>query len=169
MEKILQFMLLYFLYPSHQLFQRRSLYFNSLGREWLLHISSGSARFEAPIFTKCKDHDFNELGNYQVTQLFSTLVKVAITAVTLLIGYLFLHHAEPYKSQVSDLTAPMVVIGVIAFSVSWFFVAFYSDSMEAIYTCYLVESETRGEDKAMSSLGSLLASKLKTDDHQHDE
>ena len=80
-------------------------------------------------------------------------MRVGITAATCFIGYLILTNAEPYKSNGSDLTAPMVVIGILAFTISSFFVSLYSEAMEAVYVCYLADKDAGGgEDKAPQEL-----------------
>ena len=65
----------------------------------------------------------------------------------------------------SDLTAPMIVVGVLAFAISSFFVSLYSEAMEAVYTCYLADKEAGGgEDKAPDELKDFLT-EAKADNH----
>ena len=51
----------------------------------------------------------------------------------------------------------MIVIGLIAFTISSFFVSLYSEAMEAVYVCYLADKEAGGgEDKAPEELKEFL-------------
>lgn len=62
-------------------------------------------------------------------------------------------NASPYNVDVPDTTAPMIVIGLIAFTISSFFASLYTEAMEAVYVCYLVDKEAGGgEDKAPPEL-----------------
>lgn len=81
--------------------------------------------------------------------LFSVLIRVAITALTVFTCYLIFKHAEPYKSEVPDTTLANIIIGLLAFAISSFFVSLYSEAMETIYVCYLIDKDAGGkEDKA---------------------
>ena len=44
-----------------------------------------------------------------------------------------------YKTTIQDSSLLLVVIGLVAFSVSCFFMSVYSDSMEPIYMIYLMD------------------------------
>jgi hypothetical protein len=78
---------------------------------------------------------------------------------------LILSNAEPYSIDVPDVTAPMVVIAMIGFTISSFFTSLYSEAMEAIYVCYLADKEAGGgEDKAPAELLEFLE-EAKKDNH----
>ena len=90
-------------------------------------------------------------------QLFSVLIRVGITALTVLVCYIIFKNAQPYKSEVPDTTIANVLIGVIGFSIASFFVSLYSEAMEAIYVCYLVDKDAGGaDDKAPAELKDFL-------------
>lgn len=94
-------------------------------------------------------------------------MRVGITAATCLICYIILKNAEPYKTNVTNVSVPMVVIGLLAFAISSFFVSLYSEAMEAVYVCYLADKEAGGassEDKAPPELKEFLA-EAKADNH----
>ncbi len=82
---------------------------------------------------------------------------MGITALTVLVCYIIFKNAEPFKSEVPDTTIANVVIGVIGFAISSFFVSLYSEAMEAIYVCYLIDKDAGGaDDKAPSELKDFL-------------
>lgn len=84
-------------------------------------------------------------------------MRIGITAATCAICYVILKNARPYSIDVPDVTAPMIVIGLIAFTISSFFVSLYSEAMEAVYVCYLADKEAGGgEDKAPEELKEFL-------------
>ena len=58
--------------------------------------------------------------------LFSILIRVGITALTVLVCYIIFKNADPYKTEVPDTTLANIVIGVIAFAIASFFVSLYS-------------------------------------------
>jgi hypothetical protein len=62
---------------------------------------------------------------------------VGITALTVLICYIILKNVDPYKTQVADTTFANIIIAVIGFAISSFFVSLYTQGMESIYVCYL--------------------------------
>ncbi len=70
--------------------------------------------------------------------VFCVLIKVSITALTVLIAYIVL--ITKYKSEVNDATFALVIVGGISFVISSFVVALYSTAMETIYVCFLVDS-----------------------------
>lgn len=81
--------------------------------------------------------------------LFSILLRVGITALTVLACYLIFKNAAPYNTEVPDTTFANIMIGLIAFAISSFFVSLYSEAMETIYVCYLIDKDAGGkEDKA---------------------
>ncbi len=85
------------------------------------------------------------------------MIRVGITALTVLVCYIIFKNADPYKTEVPDTTVANVIIGVIGFAISSFFVSLYSEAMEAIYVCYLVDKDAGGvEDKAPAELKDFL-------------
>lgn len=57
----------------------------------------------------------------------------------MLIAYLILQNTETYKTRVEDSSLLLVVIGLLAFAVSCFFLSVYTESMEALYVTYLMD------------------------------
>lgn len=41
---------------------------------------------------------------------------------------------------------PLIIIGIIGYTISSFFVSLYSEAMNAIYVCYLVDKSAGGSD-----------------------
>lgn len=86
------------------------------------------------------------------------MLRVGISALTVLICYLIFKNASPYNVEVPDTTIANIIIGLIAFSISSFFVSLYSEAMETIYVCYLIDKDAGGkEDKAPAELMEFLA------------
>jgi hypothetical protein len=50
-----------------------------------------------------------------------------------------------FRETVKDATLLLVIVGLIAFTISCFFISVYSDAMDAIYTTYLLEAEEGGD------------------------
>jgi hypothetical protein len=69
------------------------------------------------------------------------LIKVSITALTVLCTYILL--ITKYKNEVNDATFALVIVGGISFVISSFVVALYSTAMETIYVCFLVDSSEK--------------------------
>lgn len=46
----------------------------------------------------------------------------------------------------NDTTVANIIIGIIGFAISSFFVSLYSEAMEAIYVCYLIDKDAGGAD-----------------------
>lgn len=56
-----------------------------------------------------------------------------------------------------DTTFANILIGIIGFAIASFFVSLYSEAMEAIYVCYLIDKDAGGaEDKAPEELKEFL-------------
>ena len=64
--------------------------------------------------------------------------------LTILIIYIIIKSTTTYREDVSDSTLILIVVGVISFTIASFFVAVYSDAIEAIYITYLIDKE-RGD------------------------
>lgn len=47
-------------------------------------------------------------------------------------------------SNVGDPTLILIIVGLVAFAISCFFISVYSDAMDAIYTTYLLDLEAGG-------------------------
>lgn len=77
--------------------------------------------------------------------IFTILIRVGITALTVLAVYLIIQNVEQFKSLTSDPTLVLVIVGLVAFAISCFFISVYSEAMEAIYTTYLLDVEAGGE------------------------
>ena len=59
----------------------------------------------------------------------------------MLIIYAIIKGTSTYNNDVQDSTLILIVVGIVAFTISCFFVSVYSDSIEAIYITYLVDRE----------------------------
>jgi hypothetical protein len=70
---------------------------------------------------------------------------LGITALTVLAVYIIATNVDSYKSSLQDPTLLLVVVGLLAFAVSCFFIAVYSDAMESIYTTFLLDVEAGGK------------------------
>lgn len=55
-------------------------------------------------------------------------------------------NVEPYKTEVHDTTLLMIIVGLLGFTISSFFVSLYSQAMEAISVCYLIDKDAGGSD-----------------------
>lgn len=86
------------------------------------------------------------------------IVRVGVTACTVLAIYLIGNYVEKYKATLEDPTLLLVIVGLLALSVSSFFVAVYSDAMDSIYTTFLLDAEAGGEKgKCPDALADFLA------------
>ena len=100
-----------------------------------------------------------------LTQMFQILIRIGITALTCLIAYIILKNVEPYKSQTHDTSLTMLIVAVISFTISSFFVSLYSQAMEAISVCYLIDKQAGGgDDKCPDELKDFLL-EAKKDNH----
>jgi len=70
---------------------------------------------------------------------------LGITLLTVLIIYLLIQNVESYKTTVEDPTLILVIVGLVAFAISCFFISVYSDAMESIYTTYLYDVDAGGK------------------------
>lgn len=66
--------------------------------------------------------------------------------MTCLASYAIVKNVEPFKSEVKDTTLLMIIVGLLGFTVSSFFVSLYSQAMEAISVCYLIDKDAGGKD-----------------------
>jgi hypothetical protein len=71
--------------------------------------------------------------------LFSVLIRVGLTALVCLLAYIIVKNVQPYKTEVVDSTLTMVIVGLIAFTISSFFVSLYANAMDSISMCYLID------------------------------
>lgn len=65
--------------------------------------------------------------------------------MTVLAVYLIATKVDTFKATLDDPTLILVIVGLSAFAISCFFIAVYSDSMESIYTTYLLDAEAGGK------------------------
>jgi hypothetical protein len=72
-------------------------------------------------------------------------VQLGITFLTVLAVSLIISNVQSYRESATDPSLLKLIIGVIAFAISCFFVSVYSDSIEAIYTSFLIDKEDGGE------------------------
>ena len=66
-------------------------------------------------------------------------MRVGITALTMFIIYMIIQNTSTYSTSIQNSSLVLVVVGVLAFAVSCFFMSVYSESMEALYTTYLMD------------------------------
>lgn len=64
-----------------------------------------------------------------IFQLFQILIRIGITSLTCLSAYVIVKNVEPYKSEVIDTTLMMIIVGLLGFTISSFFVSLYSQAM----------------------------------------
>jgi uncharacterized protein with PQ loop repeat len=76
--------------------------------------------------------------------LFTVLIRVGITAVTVLTIYIIIQNVDTYKNSVTDPTLLLIVVGIVAFVISCFFVSMYSEAIESIYTTYIMDIDAGG-------------------------
>lgn len=86
-------------------------------------------------------------STHPLIQIFTLLVRLGITFLTVLIIYILAKTVPYWASSVQDATLINLVVGFSAFTISCFFISIYSDSIEAIYMTYLVDM-TRGDADA---------------------
>lgn len=70
---------------------------------------------------------------------------MGITFLTVFVVYLLIQYIPSYREEVQDATLILVIVGLVAFTISCFFISVYSDAMDAIYTTYLLDAEDQGE------------------------
>jgi hypothetical protein len=64
-----------------------------------------------------------------ILQLFQILIRIGITSLTCIAAYAIVKNVEPYKSEVIDTTLMMIIVGLLGFTISSFFVSLYSQAM----------------------------------------
>lgn len=80
-----------------------------------------------------------------VQTIFTFLIRLGITFLTVFVIYLLIQYIPSFRDKIQDATLILVIVGLIAFTISCFFISVYSDAMDAIYTTYLLESEQHGD------------------------
>lgn len=80
-----------------------------------------------------------------LSTVFTVIVRLGITALTVLAVYLIATRVDTFKEKLDDPTLILVIVGLSAFAISCFFIAVYSDAMESIYTTYLLDAEAGGK------------------------
>lgn len=78
-------------------------------------------------------------------QVFTIIIRLGITALTVFAVYIIATKVDSYKQSIEDPTLILVVVGLLAFAVSCFFISVYTDAVESIYTTFLLDSEAGGE------------------------
>jgi len=78
--------------------------------------------------------------------IFTLLVRLGITFLTVLVVYLLIENVQSYNSSVQDSSLILIVVGFVSFTISCFFISVYSDAIDSIYMTYLVDKE-RGNDQ----------------------
>jgi hypothetical protein len=81
----------------------------------------------------------------KITKIFSVLGKVAVAATTCAICYSIIEDTPPYKDKVAQPLIPTFAIAFLSFTIGIFFLSLYSNAAEAIYLCYLAESDAGGD------------------------
>ena len=87
------------------------------------------------------------------------LVRLGIVALTCAICYILIKNVNPFKTNITSSTLPLIVIAAIAFTISSFFVSLYSEGMSSIYVSYLADAGAGGDsegDKAPEELKEFL-------------
>jgi hypothetical protein len=54
---------------------------------------------------------------------------LGITALTVLVVYIIATNTSQYKESIEDPTLILVIVGLLAFAISCFFISVYSDAM----------------------------------------
>lgn len=75
------------------------------------------------------------------------MIRLGITFLTVFIVYLLIQYVPSFREKVHDATLILAIVGLIAFTISCFFISVYSDAMDAIYTTYILEVEAGGDPK----------------------
>lgn len=83
---------------------------------------------------------------------------MGITALTILVIYLIGTNVEQYSVAMEDPTLLLIIVGLLAFAISCFFISVYSDATESIYTTFCLDAEAGGQKgKCPDALADLLA------------
>jgi hypothetical protein len=67
------------------------------------------------------------------------LIRGAITALTVFIIYMMVQNVGTYSTTIQDSSLLLVVVGLLSFAVSCFFMGVYSDAMDSLYMTYLMD------------------------------
>ena len=62
-----------------------------------------------------------------------------------MVVYIITQYVPSFKDSVKDVTLILLITGLVAFTISCFFISVYSDAMDAIYTTYLIDLEEGGD------------------------
>lgn len=76
--------------------------------------------------------------------VFTIIVRVGITALTILAIYIIGTYVEQYSVAMEDPTLLLIIVGLLAFAISCFFISVYSDATECIYTTFCLDAEAGG-------------------------
>ena len=73
------------------------------------------------------------------------LIRIGITALTVLGIYLIIENVQRFRESITDPTFILILTGVVALIVACLFMGIYSEAVEAIYTTYLLDVEAGGK------------------------
>mmetsp|Transcript_13177 Transcript_13177/g.18508 ORF Transcript_13177/g.18508 Transcript_13177/m.18508 type:complete len:107 (-) Transcript_13177:66-386(-) len=73
--------------------------------------------------------------------LFMLIGKIFMIFFTLLICYLILNNAEPYKTDVSNVFLPLLIILFIAYAIANIFMLVYGAGIDSIFICFVYDEE----------------------------
>ena len=76
--------------------------------------------------------------------LIKLMILILCKNITWLVAYAIIKNVEPYKTEVQDCSLTLIIVGLLGFIISSFFVSLYSQAMEAISVCYLIDKEAGG-------------------------
>ena len=79
-----------------------------------------------------------------ICELCISFGTIAITALTVLIGYLLLRYVEYFDNQVTQLASPLVIVFIIGYTVSQLFGHVFDVCSDAMIHCYLTEENESG-------------------------
>jgi len=75
---------------------------------------------------------------------------IAITTLTILTGYLLLRYVKRFDDAVTQLTSPLIIVGIIGYVVSKLFGYVFEVSSDAMIHCYLTEENETGSSGQQS-------------------
>ena len=88
---------------------------------------------------------FLEIVVVLLNKVFSFMLRLQTTALTVGAGYLAIKNLEPLKTDISNPTPLLVCVGLVALVISELFVSVYLEAADTIAVCFLVDKEY-GED-----------------------
>merc|ERR1719397_1167803 len=76
-----------------------------------------------------------------VSKIVIMVGKFVILAVPTGLAGLLLMTLEPYKSEMSSLTFPLVIIAILNYFVGWILMEVYETCVDTVFLCFLVDEE----------------------------